>query len=72
VGCALAVPSWPSLAALAADGLLIRQQVASEERWLESTYGAEFRTWASRVGRFTPWTGRYGSSTAPGSGAAPQ
>ena len=36
----------------------VNVQVRKEERWLEATYGDEWRAYASRVGRFVPGIGR--------------
>jgi protein-S-isoprenylcysteine O-methyltransferase Ste14 len=57
-GYAMALPTWLSFASLAVDLIAIRFQVANEERWLDDSYGVQFRAWARQVGRFTPWTGR--------------
>ncbi len=46
---------WAACAGLV---LGIRLQVAAEEAWLREAYGTVWRAYASRVGRFTPWTGR--------------
>ncbi len=53
-GWALLVPTVLSLAALVIGQLLIRWQIASEERWLAATYPAEFTRYSARVGRLWP------------------
>jgi protein-S-isoprenylcysteine O-methyltransferase Ste14 len=61
-GFALIVPTWLSFVAVAmiATGLelLVR---AVEEPYLVRTHGEEYRSYASRVGRFLPGVGRFGS-----------
>jgi protein-S-isoprenylcysteine O-methyltransferase Ste14 len=36
----------------------VNMQVRKEERWLDATFGDEWRAYASRVGRFVPGIGR--------------
>ncbi len=52
------LPTPLSLGLLAAAYAGARVQAASEEAYLERTYGEAFRTYAHRVGRFLPGVGR--------------
>lgn len=57
-GFAMLVPcGWTGVLVVAAWAG-IRVQVGHEEAYLLETYGAEYRAYASRVGRFVPWLGR--------------
>jgi protein-S-isoprenylcysteine O-methyltransferase Ste14 len=51
------LPTGLSLVSLAAAYTGARMQVAAEEAYLERTYGATYRTYARRVGRFLPGIG---------------
>lgn len=57
-GYAALLPTAPSLALLAVAYAGVRLQVASEEAYLGRAYGAAYRAYAARVGRFLPWIGR--------------
>lgn len=58
LGFLAAVPTWISLIQLFGASIGIHRQVRAEESWLLATYGAEYRAYASRVGRFVPFVGR--------------
>jgi protein-S-isoprenylcysteine O-methyltransferase Ste14 len=60
VGAALAVPNWVAVvgAALLVTGVELQVRRV-EEPYLLAGHGASFRGYASRVGRFTPWIGRF-------------
>jgi protein-S-isoprenylcysteine O-methyltransferase Ste14 len=58
LGFALLQPTYLSVALLAATYLGIRLQVAQEEAYLTETYGAAYRRYAARTGRFFPGLGR--------------
>jgi protein-S-isoprenylcysteine O-methyltransferase Ste14 len=58
VGSALLVPTLISLIIVVATYFWFRMQAAEEEDYLSKMYGAEYMNYASRVGRFTPFTGR--------------
>jgi protein-S-isoprenylcysteine O-methyltransferase Ste14 len=57
-GYAALLPTPLSLALLAAAYVGARAQAAAEEAYLDRTYGAAFRAYAQRVGRFLPGIGR--------------
>jgi protein-S-isoprenylcysteine O-methyltransferase Ste14 len=61
LGFALLVPTWLSFAApiLVAVGLELQVRCV-EEPYLTRTHGDEYRSYASRVGRFLPGLGRFG------------
>ncbi len=59
-GLVLLMPSLLTLLILTTTYAGIRRQVADEERYLRRSYEAEYRAYAARVGRFTPWLGRLG------------
>jgi protein-S-isoprenylcysteine O-methyltransferase Ste14 len=56
-GLAVLVPTWLSIAALIGTILGVRAQVLEEEAYLVRTYGADYRAYARRVGRFVPGLG---------------
>ncbi len=58
-GIVLLLPTWLSLGLLVASFLAIRKEVREEERWLVRAYGDSYVDYGARVGRFTPWTGRF-------------
>jgi protein-S-isoprenylcysteine O-methyltransferase Ste14 len=59
-GFALIVPTWLSFAAVVVIALGLELQVrVVEEPYLIRTHGDEFRSYASRVGRFLPGVGRF-------------
>ena len=58
VGYALMLPTTLSLVVLVGGFIGVRQQVAAEEAYLARSYGAEYRDYARRVGRFLPSLGR--------------
>lgn len=58
VGLVLLLPSWLTLAILAATYAGIRRQVTEEESYLQRSYAHEYSAYAGSVGRFTPWIGR--------------
>jgi protein-S-isoprenylcysteine O-methyltransferase Ste14 len=59
LGLALMVPTWLGFAAVVVIALGLELQVrAVEEPYLLRTHGEEYRTYASRVGRFLPGIGR--------------
>jgi protein-S-isoprenylcysteine O-methyltransferase Ste14 len=65
LGLTLMVPSWVALAALAATFLAIELQVRIvEEPYLRQTHGADYATYAARVGRFVPGVGRLAAPPA--------
>jgi protein-S-isoprenylcysteine O-methyltransferase Ste14 len=57
-GYALLLPTRLSLLLLGGAFIGIRQQVLTEEAYLSRTYGATYRAYARRVGRFVPGIGR--------------
>jgi protein-S-isoprenylcysteine O-methyltransferase Ste14 len=57
-GYAALLPTPLSLALLAAAYLGARVQAATEEAYLDRTYGEAFRAYARRTGRFLPGIGR--------------
>lgn len=57
-GFLMLMPNWVSLACLLVSAGAVRWQAAAEEARLTIAYGEEYLWYASRVGRFTPWTGR--------------
>jgi protein-S-isoprenylcysteine O-methyltransferase Ste14 len=58
-GLALIVPTWLGFAAVAVIAAGLELQVRFvEEPYLARTHGDEYRTYASRVGRFVPGIGR--------------
>jgi protein-S-isoprenylcysteine O-methyltransferase Ste14 len=57
-GFALLVPNVVTWLVVVGSLWGFRAQVLREERWLVETYGDEWRSYASRVGRFVPWLGR--------------
>jgi protein-S-isoprenylcysteine O-methyltransferase Ste14 len=57
-GFALLVPTFLSFVLLIGGFIGLRQHALEEERYLERTYGAPYRDYARRVGRFLPWMGR--------------
>jgi protein-S-isoprenylcysteine O-methyltransferase Ste14 len=57
-GYALMLPTALSLVLLVGFYLGIRHQVAAEEAYLVDSYGAAYRDYARRTGRFVPWIGR--------------
>lgn len=57
-GYALMLPTWLSLGAVLGATWCIRAQTLEEEAYLERTYGAAFREYAARVGRFVPGLGK--------------
>lgn len=58
LGLFLLMPSLLTLVILGGTYAGIRRQVADEESYLRRTYTSQYRTYAARVGRFTPWLGR--------------
>jgi protein-S-isoprenylcysteine O-methyltransferase Ste14 len=62
------LPTPLSLGLLAAAYVGARMQAAAEEAYLARTYGAAYRDYASRVGRFLPGIG---PGTGPGIGRRP-
>jgi protein-S-isoprenylcysteine O-methyltransferase Ste14 len=56
-GFAVLVPTWLSIAVLLGTILGVRRQVLEEEAYLLRTYGADYRAYARRVGRFVPGLG---------------
>lgn len=59
LGLTLLVPSWVALLGLAGLFLALELQVrVVEEPYLRQTHGAEYATYARRVGRFLPGVGR--------------
>ncbi len=59
LGYTILLPTWLSLALLAATFLGMRHQVLAEEAYLLRAYGDTYRAYARGVGRFLPWLGRY-------------
>lgn len=60
-GFALLVPTWLGFAAVVVVAFGLELQVrAVEEPYLTRTHGDEYRSYASRVGRFLPHLGRFG------------
>jgi protein-S-isoprenylcysteine O-methyltransferase Ste14 len=57
-GYALLLPTALSFALLLGTWVGVRSQVAVEEAYLLRTYGAAYRSYARRVGRFLPGIGR--------------
>lgn len=64
-GYAALLPTPLSLALLAAAYWGARLQTAAEEAYLDRTYGATYRDYARRTGRFLPAIGRLGSNHPP-------
>ena len=58
LGFTLLLPNVLSLAVLVLGSLAIRRHVQDEEAYLTRTYGADYRAYAERVGRFVPAVGR--------------
>jgi protein-S-isoprenylcysteine O-methyltransferase Ste14 len=58
-GYVLAMPTLMSLLLFIAGTIGIFFIVRREEGYLVTTYGDEFKAYASRVGRFDPWLGRF-------------
>lgn len=58
VGNAVLVPTLISLIIVVATYFWFRMQAMAEEDYLSRVYGKEYSSYASRVGRFTPFTGR--------------
>jgi protein-S-isoprenylcysteine O-methyltransferase Ste14 len=62
-GVVLMVPTWISVAALAALVAAVQLQVRSvEEPYLLAVHGAEYADYAARAGRFVPGVGRLTAS----------
>lgn len=57
-GYALLVPNVVTWMVVVVSAAVFRAQALREERWLDETYGDEWRHYAARVGRFVPWVGR--------------
>jgi protein-S-isoprenylcysteine O-methyltransferase Ste14 len=57
IGITLMLTTWLSLALAAGSIWCIYTQTLEEETYLERTYGAAFRRYAARVGRFLPGIG---------------
>ena len=57
-GYTVLVPTRLSLSLLLGAFIGIRQQILTEEAYLLRTYGAGYRDYAYRVGRFLPGIGR--------------
>jgi protein-S-isoprenylcysteine O-methyltransferase Ste14 len=57
-GNAMLVPTLISLIIVVATYFWFRMQAAAEEEYLSRLYGDEYLNYASRVGRFTPFTGQ--------------
>ena len=69
-GIVLMVPTWVSVAALAALVAAVQLQVrAAEEPYLLTTHGDAYADYAARTGRFVPGIGRL-TRTADGERAA--
>jgi protein-S-isoprenylcysteine O-methyltransferase Ste14 len=63
-GVSLAVPTWLSVAALAALVVAVHLQVRFvEEPYLLATHGATYAAYAARTGRFVPGVGRLTTPT---------
>ncbi len=62
VGWMLLIPTVLSLAIVIGAILNLRYQALEEEAYLIRRYGADYETWARRVGRFVPWLGRLARS----------
>ena len=63
LGVVLMVPTWVSVAALAALVAAVQLQVRSvEEPYLLAVHGAEYADYAARAGRFVPGVGRLTAS----------
>ena len=58
IGSAVLIPTLISLIIVVATYFWFRMQAADEEVYLLRVYGDEYRNYASRVGRFTRFTGR--------------
>jgi protein-S-isoprenylcysteine O-methyltransferase Ste14 len=56
-GLAILLPTAASVAMLVLAIGCVRAQVLEEEAYLLRTYGAEYRAFAGRVGRFVPGVG---------------
>jgi protein-S-isoprenylcysteine O-methyltransferase Ste14 len=60
IGFGLMVPTWLAFAGLVAIAIGLELQVrVVEEPYLIRTHGDQFRSYASRVGRFVPGVGRF-------------
>ncbi len=69
-GLALQLPTLLSVLLFVGLCVGIPWQVRHEEAFLERTYGAEFRAYAHRVGRFLPGIGRLPDDARPSGAAA--
>ena len=58
-GYALLIPTLLSAALLGCTYVGTRLQIAAEEAYLARTYGAQYRTYAQRVGRLVPGIGKW-------------
>ena len=58
LGFALLVPNFFTWCTAAGLMVGLRVQSLREEGWLAETYGAEWKAYAARTGRFVPWVGR--------------
>lgn len=56
-GLVLLLPTWITLLTLGGAIVAVRSQVREEEAYLLRTYGAAYRAYADRVGRFLPRLG---------------
>lgn len=56
-GLAILQPTWVSLMVLLGSITCVHYQVLEEEAWLMATYGAAYRAYARRIGRFLPGLG---------------
>lgn len=60
IGSAILIPTAISLIIVVATYFWFRMQAGDEEAYLLRVYGDEYLNYASRVGRFTRYTGRLG------------
>ncbi len=71
VGMLLLVPTWLSVAALAALIAAVQLQVrAVEEPYLRGVHGAAYTAYAARTGRFFPGVGRWSGGALRGAPAS--
>lgn len=61
IGFCLLIPTWLMLGMTVAAAVGFRIQIAREEEYLLQIYGDDYLAYGRRVGRFSPWFGRFHS-----------